>query len=299
MKYTIMVLCLVLGTLASQAQIVDRTKDRAEKKANNRADQRIDQGIDKGLDAIEGLFKKKDKSKDKTAKKSSENSGGSGEVSKSGEVADFPGLFGGKADVKDQYAFQHEVKMQVESTDKKGKDSYVQDISIYLSDESPEVGIKTVSEGVKALMVMDTENLVVITLMDQEGQKIGVTAKLNGDMLEVEADPEETPDFRKTGNTKEILGYTCEEYLSEDEDYSYQIWVTNDVDLDVQQAFGGMAGMKKSPTMVAPETPNGMMMEMKGISKKHEEEQVHLLVTEINKNSPHAISTEDYMFLGN
>lgn len=293
MKQIIIVLCLFLGAQVSQAQIVDRTKDRAEEKANNRADQRIDQGIDKGLDAIEGLFKKKNKSKDKPANKSSENSG------EPGEAPDFSGLFGGKADVKDEYTFQHEVKMQVEGTDKKGKDSYVQDIAIYLSDESPEVGINTVSEGVKALMVMDMEKLVVVTLMDQEGQKFGITAKLNGDMLEVEEDSEDTPDFRKTGNTKDILGYSCEEYLSEDGDYSYQIWVTDEVELDVQQAFGGMAGMKKPPTMVAPGTPNGMMMEMNSVSKKHEEEKVRMLVTAINENSPHAISTEGYMFLGN
>jgi hypothetical protein len=295
-------LTILLSTQISSAQIVDRTTDRAKDKTNNRVDNKIDQGIDKSLDAIEGVFKRKPKEekkkKEETPQTEEEQSQAAAESMLSG------GLFGGQsnAQIKDAYKFDHRVSMTMEMTDKKGEKSPVQQMQMYFSESDPEIGIRTMQEGMNSLMVMDMGNKVMVMLMDVGGSKMLMTIPLNGDLLSEEEEAKHTSDdykFTKTGRTKTILGYNCEEYVGEDKESNSVFWVTTDEDFGITKAFAGMAAAsKKSNSTMPTDAPGGMMMEMTNTSKKNPKEEMKLTVTEVKKNIAETISTKGYSKMG-
>jgi hypothetical protein len=270
------------------AQIVDRTTDRAKDKANNRVDQRIDQGLDKGLDAIEGAFKRKPKEK-----KAEE-----GEADVDATMAE-AGI--NTAEAKESYAFDHQVSMTIESTNKKGEVEGVQEMDMLFSESKPDVGIRTRMEGVNSTMVLDMEAFTMIMLMDMSGQKMLMTYQMSKELFEEKMDEsaENTSNatFKKTGRTKQILGYTCEEYLVEDEDYTSELWVTKEENFGIAKAFQGMAAQKQQKGYPS-DYPAGMVMEMISYDKKNSKEKTHMLVVDIQKNKKQTISTKGYMKMG-
>jgi hypothetical protein len=296
-------LTILLSTQISSAQIVDRTTDRAKDKTNNRVDNKIDQGIDKSLDAIEGVFKRKPKEdkkkKEETPQTEEEQSQAAAESMLSG------GLFGGQsnAQIKDAYKFDHRVSMTMEMTDKKGEKSPEQQMQMYFSESDPEIGIRTMQEGMNSLMVMDMGNKVMVMLMDVGESKMLMTIPLNGDLLSEEEEEKHTKSddftFTKTGRTKTILGYTCEEYIGEDKESTSVFWVTKDEDFGITKAFAGMAAAsKKSNSSMPQDAPGGMMMEMTNTNKKNPKEEMKLTVTEVKKNISETISTKGYTKMG-
>lgn len=298
-KGFVWLLTILFSAQLLNAQIVDRTTDRAKDKANNRVDTRIDQGIDKSLDAIEGAFKRKPKEERKKKDNNQEEEQSQTTAEASGSV----GLFGGQSDaqIKDSYTFDHRVSMTMEMTDKKGEKGQAQQMQMYFSDSEPEIGIRTMQDGMNSLMVMDIGNKVMVMLMDVGGSKMLMTIPLDDEMLNDDTDEAKVDDFKitKTGRTKTILGYTCDEYVAEDDENNSVFWVTTDEDFGISKAFAGMAAAsKKADNGVPKDAPAGMMMEMTSTSKKHPKEEMKLTVTEVKKNISETISTKGYSKMG-
>ncbi|MEO0405334.1 MAG: DUF4412 domain-containing protein, partial [Bacteroidota bacterium] len=234
-KLSLLLTILFIGaTLISSAQIVDRSKDRAKNKANNRVDNKIDKGIDSGLDAIEGLFKKKNKNKD--------SSDSQEETSTEDQNATMPGYtMGGKADVEDSYTFEHSIDLKMVMTDKKGKEE-VMEMTMLISDEEGMFGTEMFLDGAKSYTVMDLTNGKTITLTSASGMNIGMVVELDPESMQPsEEDMPEVSEFKKTGRTKEILGYTCEEYTYETEEENMSIWMTDEANINMGNAFNSMA----------------------------------------------------------
>lgn len=286
-----------------EAQIVDRTSDRAKNKANNRVDRKIDQGIDKGLDSIEGLFKKKDKKKKSGGDTSTDE--GSDQTTEAPETqnedaaaeAMMARIFGGgDVTLPDSYSFDHQVDMKMTSMDKKGKQESSQEMEMLFSDASPHFGVRAKVDGHSSMTVFDMESYQMVALMDMSGQKMAMTMSFDPALYEVE-ETEESPEmaFTKTGRTRTILGYRCEEYVAEDEDGRYEFWVTTDDDFNIFGAFSAMSSANAKGKSSSTPYPAGMTMEMKSTEKNGDS--MLLEVVAVNKNKKQTISTQGYQVM--
>ena len=95
----------------------------------------------------------------------------------------------------------------------------------------------------------------------------------------------------KTGKTKQILGYTCYEYIckKEGDEKSYtQMWMTTDV------AMGDMPATAGNPAMAHSRSAGiaGAMLEMN--SYEDGEIKMSMTVTEINKQETFKLTTADF-----
>ncbi|MCK4750570.1 MAG: DUF4412 domain-containing protein, partial [Bacteroidales bacterium] len=87
----------------------------------------------------------------------------------------------------------------------------------------------------QSTIIFDTKNSAMLILTDSDGEKTGFATTIDpeamADLAEDYAEEEETTDLdaynlKKTGKKKEILGYSCEEYLVQDESAEVHMWLS-------------------------------------------------------------------------
>jgi len=300
MKY-FSLLISIFFTLNISAQIVDKTEDKAKKKANQRVDRKIDQQLDKGLDAIEGLFGKKKKKKDDSDEKEVENS------PNSNQMGSIMGMMGSE-EIDRTYKFDHNFRLKIESFKKDKLDSEMT-MKMYMSEETSTMGVKM--EGAEAeqldFMVMDMKENEVLTMMNNNGQKMGIRIETDP-VTEEEQQQESAPQvrFEKTGNSKTISGFSCDEYQiiyeSKTEDHSegeQYFWITDETETDWIKSMSRMAS--HSPNMpvnydVPDSYPDGSVIQMVQYDESKNEKSV-ITVLEMNMNDSYSYSTSGYTFM--
>lgn len=134
--------------------------------------------------------------------------------------------------------------------------------------------------------IIDSKNGVMIMLNNKEKTAMVMSTKaIEAAMKQQQMSQGEKPAAKitKTGRTKTILGYKCEEMLIET-DKKTEVWITKDVGIDVSNTFANMN--KTSQTQIPNEafTEGGMLMEMTGYDTAGKME-VHLLITALSKES--------------
>jgi len=160
-------------------------------------------------------------------------------------------LFGGKVDLKhkDEYNFTSRLYMVMESYSK--KETMNMDLYMYFSSSSPDVGIesKTVTNEkgktvpVNSFTVMDGENKCFIILIDNNNNKMAMISAIP-DEHAAPANQGEKPvqktahgNFTKTGNTRVIAGYHCDEYTYTDSERktNAHLWFTKEANLNIDR----------------------------------------------------------------
>ncbi len=107
---------------------------------------------------------------------------------------------------------------------------------------------------------------------------------------------EKPPTITKTGNTRMIAGYKCDEYkvVEEGKDGYSNLWMTKDVKIKADKRNWGKTGM---PTYYNYPGFEGMMMlAMEGYDKDNKLA-MKMETKEINDNFKHSISTVGYTFM--
>lgn len=311
MKLAITIITFLFSSTLMLGQIVDRTEQKAKDKTNQRIDNKIDRGIDKGLDAVEGLFsKKKKKSKSKNDSSDDSNSNESEKSSNTENSRSALGMFAGKADVEDNYEFDHNMLLHIDTYDKKGKQQDPMDMRMYFSDNKPNFGMEVEMEGSKSFIIYDMKTYQMVSLIESDGQKFGTAIKLDPEKFEetVKDAAEDQPDisdykFIKTGNSKVISGYNCDEYKVEgteiDPEWNSTYWITDEADANWMQYMANMAASNKtmSNKFELPESyPTGTMIQIINESTKNQEKTI-MTVKEFNKNKEKSFSTTGYQFM--
>ncbi|TAL66242.1 MAG: hypothetical protein EPN88_08820 [Bacteroidetes bacterium] len=281
-------------------RVVNAGTKTVDKEVNNQIDTAVNKGADnaknKGATRVEN-------NKQKEGQPSQTGDGGSEGQSGAG----FGKLFGNKIDLKykEEYAFTSRIYMVTETYDK--KDVVKMDFFMYYSSSTPSVGVetKTISDEkgevtpVTAVMVMDGENKSFIMLTDVNGMKMGIISAVpdentaqtqSGGKQKKNSTP---PTFTKTGNTREIAGYKCDEYsyVDTEDKTSGKVWFTKDANLKIDKRGwnnSGMAAYYGNPVfndgiILANETYD----EKGKLTMKSE-------TKEINPNFPHSISVTGY-----
>ncbi len=246
--------------------------------------------------------------RDKKAKEESEQAqkGDTASKSASASKSKSTGLFGGKIDIKynDEYDFTGRIYMQMETYDK--DDVVKSDFYTYFNSGTKNAGInlKTVDpkDGKTVLstsFLFDHDNRAFLSLLSLE-PKMGTISSIPSDsalaaQAKAQAEKTKPPVVTKTGKSRTIAGYKCDEYKVEEPDkggYS-MVWMTKDLKIMADKRYWGTSGM---PTYYNyPGFEGAVMLAMEEYDKSNKLA-IKMETKEINEDFRHSISTVGYKF---
>lgn len=212
--------------------------------------------------------------------------------------------------VPDEYNFDHRFVILIETFSKKGKASDPMEMTMLTKEDSPQMGMVVSQEGVTTEMVYDMEKNSVVTLMDMGDQKMGTSMSLNSKQIErimaenskTESGSGKMPIFKKTGNTKTISGFNCDEYIVEnleDADGStVAYWISDELEADWIRSMSSISGMNKQMPELYSEMgypEDGSVVQMVVVQKNGERMVMTVKKAEVNQDI--TISTKGYKFM--
>ncbi len=289
---------LLLGMMLIMPAGLNAQAGLLRRAINRHIEHKIDSAIDKSInDSVNANRQRNSSNSDKAG--SEDNS----------TKATGRGLFGGKIDIKyeDEYKFNGRIYMQMESYDK--KDVVKSDYYTYYNSNSMNAGIEaeiTDQKGgdkpVPTVFIFDKDNRCFLMLIGNPESKAGIISELPSDSaMAAMADKKKTDlhgeaKVTRTGNSRVIAGYKCDEYKVEDpeEDGYSNVWVTRDIKINADRAYWGKAGM---PTYYnLPGLEGSVMLAMEAYDKKGEPT-MKMETKEIDQHFNHTISTSGYTFM--
>jgi hypothetical protein len=260
---------------------------------NKQIDHKIDSSVDKNAQDERDRKAKEESEQGKDENAGSKDNSGSKR-----------GLFGGKIDIKykDNYDFTARIYMQMETHDK--KDVIKSDFYTYFNESNADAGIdlqtvdpkdgKTVITTVflfdnesRAFMMLLTGNMGTISAIPSDSA-LAAQAKARGDEVK-------QPVVTKTGNSRMIAGYKCDEYkvVNTDKPGYSNVWMTKDFKVKADTKYWGKSGM---PSYYNYPGFNGMVMLALEEFDKNNELVTKMETKEVNDKFKHSISTVGYTF---
>ena len=200
----------------------------------------------------------------------------------------------GNVEYESSYDYDAYIQMEVTSIEdgEKQEDGIAYDS--YFNKGSKNYALVGNDNGDKSIFLFDSDNNSMLILTDADGEKSGFAMYVDEETFEDSEGSDEVTNYDqyKTGRTKNILGYTCEEYLMEDEASEVHMWVSENLGKEVrkemlmnQRAFG--------TSFHHASDLDGMVMEYETLDKE-DEERVVMQVTEVDMDHSHSISTYGY-----
>jgi len=189
----------------------------------------------------------------------------------------------GNVDYEANYSFDAFIQMEISNYKKNGKldEQIVYDNYVHKNEADYAMVFKDGSD--KSTIIFDAKNSAMLILSDSDGEKTGFATTIDPEALaeeveayaeEEEADLETYNSPKKTGKKKNILGYSCDEYLMEDEYTEIHMWVSEKLGkemrkewLNNKQTFGAM--------FMHAYSLNGMVMEYDILDKEDGEKIDH------------------------
>jgi hypothetical protein len=184
-------------------------------------------------------------------------------------------------DYQPSYTFSSTVTYQIENLSKK---SEVLEIRYSFGDQVIQMQPK--NQGMSS--VIDSKNGVMILLNDQEKTATVMSTKMMEMAMQQQTMNQGSTDkaatkVTKSGRTKTILGYKCEEVIIESDGKKIEAWITNEAGVDAGNIFSKMArGSVQVPNEAF--TGGGMLMEMTSYDAAGKAE-LKMLMTAFSKDS--------------
>lgn len=146
--------------------------------------------------------------------------------------------------------------------------------------------------------VLDEKNKTMVVFMEDQkmAQLVSMESIKDIAIEENEKINTDLTDLKKSGRTKKILGYTCEEYVLEDADNKFSIWTTDELELTRKNMFFNLGESLGSNNFKnIPKGASGLMMEM------HYEDVLNgesgkMIAKEINKQLK-SINSSEYQYM--
>ncbi|WP_162416114.1 DUF4412 domain-containing protein [Cyclobacterium roseum] len=211
------------------------------------------------------------------------------------------------------YSFSGIAVMEIESTDEKGKASEPITFHSFLSDNPDYFGMEFIdpddkNSKEKSVIIMDHKNQATVMLMENDEEKSSMAFSIDwGGMMEA-AETAETPEesptvsedfqFEKTGNTKDILGYTCEEYIVVSDEAEGSYWISKQP-IEGLESFWSKNSpfitkkMKEENREYFTNLPEGHIMEM-NFASKEDESSSKMSMIEVDTNRPSNFDLSEY-----
>jgi len=307
-------------TTTSYSQVVTRLINKAANKAEDKTEERIEEEADKAVEkqvnkAFNKLFGKSDETSDSTESSvntpSASGSGGSASSASSraarNAYLNALGMSTGTANVKPLYEFDGYIEMSVSEFEKeKEKEKTI--YTTYIDSRSFDYGIHFKSPEAEdySLMIFDTENNLMVTLSDADGEKTGFAISFTPEQAEAiaeeakedngntDAAAEDAYKAYKTGKTKNILGYKCEEYLIEDEKETVTMWITRELNKEMKKTY--MKNSTFSGLFSYAYYTDGLVMEYIIEDRKDGDKSV-MTVTDIDLSKKSSFNTMGYTIM--
>lgn len=215
-------------------------------------------------------------------------------------MMDAMGLTGNVAYETD-YSFDAFIQMEISNYKKNGSldDQIMYDN--YVNKTKADYAMVFKDGNDQSTIIFDTKNSAMLILTNSDGEKTGFATTIDpeamAEMAEDYAEEEEPAELdayniKKTGKSKDILGYKCDEYLMEEESTEVHMWVSEELGKDMRkewlnnkQTFGAM--------FMHAYALNGMVLEYDLLDKDNGKKTI-MLVTKIDLNHSHSVATGGY-----
>lgn len=175
--------------------------------------------------------------------------------------------------IEDSYTFNTMVNYEMTITD--GDNSSEVNYEMWFSENAPYMATQVNNNAQPdpkdmpsaILSILDDKNQAMIIVMEEQkmAQLLSMSKIKNSAIAESEEEETDTAfeALTKTGNSKQILGYTCEEFVSENESGKLSFWVTTELTLFQKNMFFNMSQSLGGNTFgEIPSEARGFMMEM-------------------------------------
>jgi len=288
-------LFLAFIAFSAEAQIIKKIKNAANRGIEKAIEKKVEEGATKMTERqIEKIF---------SDMYGEDGDGASGGI----DISKIMKGMGEPVDTESEYDFFGHIVIEMISTDEKGKASDPVLMKSYLAESADYTGMEIVdpkNPGAMTALVFDVKNHASIVFLDNKGQKSSFAYKMNIDDLdeaiekEIDANAEDYDvSVEKTGRTKDIQGYECEEYHIKNEDGEGFYWIT-------ETPIGGYSSFwsSKSPLMSSKtqekyaehfnNMPKGNFMELTYTSE--ESGTMEMKVTEINESASKSLTMAEY-----
>jgi len=284
-------------------KVEEKVEERVEKKVEDRVDEKVDQAIDNQLDKIEESIETDE------ASGPGDKGGASGSDEERQErmqrMLKGMGIAGDPVPVDDSYSFNNLVQMHFESFKPNGNKENEGEFITHCDPQSQSMAYEMISGNMgqpgQGLFIVDLKNEAIIILSEENGKKSGIVYGMGSFMQDLKEPEEEldlgespetyisNPNVTKTGRTKNIAGYKCDEYKYSDEESESLMWITSDLKLNARDFFSTLF----KTSMYAGGMQWGYMMEMT-TTDKETGERSFMEVTRVDKNSNTRFSLSDY-----
>jgi hypothetical protein len=164
------------------------------------------------------------------------------------------------------------------------------------------VNPKEENKSYPTTFIFDGENRSFMMLIENKDSKTGIISSLPTDSaMAAQAKSQKAPDpakatITKTGNSKVIAGYKCDEYkiVDAEKDGYANVWMTKDIKIKADKKYWGKTGV---PTYYGYPGFEGATMLADESYDKNGKLTMKMETKEINENFPHSISTAGITFM--
>lgn len=295
--FMMVTIALSVSLNANAQRILDRAINKAKEKLEQKAEEKVEQKIDEKIDQeIEKLEEKN--RKEGTEAPPRETSDERAQRRMQGILKGI-GVTGEPVPYDEAYSFSTKIQMHLETIDKNGKKISDGEFITYMNPKDANFAYEVVSGDVgnkgKGIFILDFKNKASIILSEEEGKKSGLVYGLNfmidENTVQEEFTKEEVentefttlnPYVSKTGRTKKIQGYTCEEfhYNNPEEKQEATYWITKDLSLKTRDFFGSLF----NAATFSHGMGWGYLMESESIDKETGKK-TKMLVTDLSTNA--------------
>lgn len=195
------------------------------------------------------------------------------------------------AKIEDSYSFATEMEMEIVSTDKKGKQEQVNFI-VSFGENCFMNEIVDYKTNMRTILDYNSNSSIML----DEDKKTATAMSLKFVNKFIKSAKSEDFTITKTGNTKSILGYNCEEYVIESDDNTMHTWYTTEVEIEnskeLQAYFAKQYPETNYPTEME-DAPQGISLESHIVNKKKPEEKTDYFVRRI-ENKEQTVDLSNY-----
>jgi len=208
---------------------------------------------------------------------------------------------------EDTYSFIGYVNLELRSIDKNGKEIDPVYMKSFLGESKSYTAMAITdpkNPQMTTNMIFDTKNKASILLMENEGNKSSFAYKLDFDELMTDSTGMgelelEAADYSitKTGNSKEIAGYDCEEYHVKSKDGEGNYWITTEPIAGTNSFWSSNSPfasqkMQKNYEDIFSHMPKGNFMEMD--FKSTDGSEVKMKVIDIQASAAQVFTMSEY-----
>lgn len=211
----------------------------------------------------------------------------------------------GNVDYEESYHFNAYIQMEITTYKKNGKLDEQVIYDNYVHKEDADYAMVFKDEGDKSTIIFDTKNSAMIILSENDGEKTGFATTIDPEaMADLAEDYEEDEEVEevdmnsykpiKTGKTKQILGYSCDEYMVEDEESEVHMWISEKLGKEMRKEF--MSNQQTFGSMFTHAyAMNGMVLEYDVMEKDGGKSVMQ--VQKIDMNHSHKVHTNGYTIM--